>query len=675
MVAILGVCACDDASTSDPPKLPDLARSIADAASDGATSDADVGDMARRPDAVPPDGALQDAGPVDAAPLCPAGATRCPIEGANAIEYCFAEGWQADTCPDNGQCHGGRCVPDPATCDVGDVVCLGETTRAQCDPERAEWTPIEVCEAGTVCTPDGCTSPACALAARTRSYLGCAFYAVELPNGGERSEATPPYTLGVVVANADQDTAAFVTVRRPDGAIANLYAEQVVPLPEGFPAIGRYRPRTIRSAVRDRDGEIVEAGIARGERIEVPPGGLVTLLLPGLRDDILMGTHVEPLAYQIESTQPVAAYQFNPYCCNFSFSNDASLLLPIQALDRVYHFVGAPGWRDRTVDRTEDYPAGIAIVGVETQTDVVVTLPGERLVAGWDGAVLEGDTLRATIGPRDVFLVQSKQAPGAGAPDLTGALIEATARVAVFSTHQGTYYPASLGASDHLEEQISPVSTWGESFMLVPPPRRAQGLDEAVYWKIAAARPGTRVTLSRVFGALGALRPGFPGVPWCGDLIDGDAIVFDAVTHCEFGTLTPVGLVADGPLMVMGIISGQDSTGIEIPFGQAAGDPALFQMPPDRQYRSSYTFLAPDTYQADYLTIVADPDTQIVLDGEPVDLSGAVPVPQTGRVYLTQRIRRGQHHIEGDDPFGIIVFAFDDFVSYAYTGGMNLQKR
>jgi hypothetical protein len=35
----------------------------------------------------------------------------------------------------------------------------------------------------------------------------------------------------------------------------------------------------------------------------------------------------------------------------------------------------------------------------------------------------------------------------------------------------------------------------------------------------------------------------------------------------------------------------------------------------------------------------------------------------------------GAHRIQGDQAFGILVLAFDDFVSYAFTGGLNLMKR
>ncbi|MEZ4464664.1 MAG: hypothetical protein R3F43_09225 [bacterium] len=99
-------------------------------------------------------------------------------------------------------------------------------------------------------------------------------------------------------------------------------------------------------------------------------------------------------------------------------------------------------------------------------------------------------------------------------------------------------------------------------------------------------------------------------------------------------------------------------------------------MPPDRQYRAEYAFLAPGTYANDYLTIVADADTEIPLDDQPVNLAqGAEAVPGTTRVYKHVPLTDGPHRVTGDAPFGVLVFAFDDFVSYAFTGGLNLEKR
>jgi hypothetical protein len=78
--------------------------------------------------------------------------------------------------------------------------------------------------------------------------------------------------------------------------------------------------------------------------------------------------------------------------------------------------------------------------------------------------------------------------------------------------------------------------------------------------------------------------------------------------------------------MVMGIISGQESTGVLSSFGEHAGDPSIFLVPPARQYRNNYSFLTPETYFVDYVTVISSTSNQILLDGNPVDLSRATAI-------------------------------------------------
>ena len=43
----------------------------------------------------------------------------------------------------------------------------------------------------------------------------------------------------------------------------------------------------------------------------------------------------------------------------------------------------------------------------------------------------------------------------------------------------------------------------------------------------------------------------------------------------------------------------------------------------------------------------------------------------------TIKVSAGNHQIMSmtGDTFGLMVYAYDDYVSYAYPGGMNLEKR
>ena len=594
------------------------------------------------------------------------------VEGGVNVEVCHEDGTlRRAACPTDLVCLGGACVPAGA-CVEGDRAC-GESGPVRC--VDGEWRALDACVDGQICAGGACTSPECAAAAQTRSYLGCAYWAVDLESYrtfGQGSESVRESPLGLVVFNPDLEASLRLTLRGPDGAPGELWSTYTVepPTDAELPA-DLYAPRTLESSVVDAHGVVVTAGVRTAADLEVPAGGLATLLLPRAPQP-QQASSVQRKGWRLETDRPVAAYQFNPLCCNFSFSNDASLLYPEPALGRLYRFLGAPG--------QSDGKAELAVVA--TTDDTLVTLrllPTSRPAPDEEGRlVMAGDTWSVTLARHEVLALH-------GAPstftalerDLSGLVVEASAPVAVFSSHQCARYPASLSACDHLEEQVPPTQAWGSSFLLTPLATRADppASTEVTYFKILADRDATRVTLGAPYASLEALAPGNSGAPACADaLIDDTTLQLDAGQHCEMGLRVPVALAANQPLLVMGFISGQSSTGVDVVPGARAGDPSAFIVAPDRQFRRDYVFLTPYTFANDFLTLVADPETVILLDGAPVDLASGTPVPGSTRVYRHLPIADGPHRVAGDAPFGILVYAYDDFVSYAFTGGLNLEK-
>ncbi len=286
-----------------------------------------------------------------------------------------------------------------------------------------------------------------------------------------------------------------------------------------------------------------------------------------------------------------------------------------------------------------------------------------------------GLTYRAELGSQEMLLLSAwAEGMSDNPPDLTGARVRASAPVAVFSTHGCTDYPHGWSACDHVEEQLMPTDTWGGAFLLVPTLRRNPDADrEVTYWKLLAEEIGTRVQFSVPYADLEPRAPGAPGVPDCGTLrVTPDTIELAAPGFCEFGTRAPVRIQGDGRLGVLGIVSGQQAAGGSP--GDQAGDPAIFIVPPDRQYRRSYTFLAPDTYAHDFVTVIAPFEATIFLDGAPLDLKPATAIPGSDHAFLHVPIADGPHRLDGDQRFAIVVFAYDDYVSYAFAGGLDLGK-
>lgn len=679
-VAGVALAACDDgASGGDPGDSAPPADMRVQTDARGVADRGPPADM--RVDAAPP---LPDAGPDAALGDCAFGQRACL--GEDGYRICTAElQWSIEACGPDEHCVGaGECVPDPTRCLPGSRSCVSPDTPGECIPGEG-YRALAPCEEGTLCVGDGrCVSPQCATAESQRSYLGCDYYAHDLQNIAYGFGATPGAPLGVVVSNAT-DEIAHVTVTAPDRSLAPLVGE--VTIQPGPTALGAM-PATVSTQVTDADGMVVADAIEAADGLAVPPGGMAVLLLPThpLRND----SYVTAAAWRIQTDQPVAAYQFGPYCCNFSFTNDASLLLPVPALGTDYTFLGVPTWgvQDEDMDgnptgQVSSYPATLTVVGTATNTQVEVTLPaGARVNPELDGRIeMNGNVARATLNAYQVMTLQSGPARVERGQvvgvDLSGATIRASKPVAVFSGHSCTYYPWDQGACDHVEEQLIPEDTWGTDYLLTPLKMRAQNpaaVTEATFWKLMARVDGTRITFSQPYDTLAHSPPGFVDVPDCRQFLDGpDAIVLDAGQHCEFGARESAALDASAPVLVMGVMSGMDSVGGFI--GSHAGDPAIFVLPPVDQYRNAYTFLAPGTYFNDFLLLQVPMDGEVTLDGQPVDLAGATFVPGSPYRYAYVEIGDGPHRIEGTQRFGIVAFAYDDWVSYAFTGGLNLTKR
>lgn len=628
----------------------------------------------------------------DAAPPCSPDLRGCVEPGGPAVVVCGEDGRTAvELCPEGTVCLGGegRCLPDPATCVPDTRICLDGRTPARCVAGEG-WVAEAACADGGGCSgPGECVSAACAVAEERRSYQGCAFLATDLPNaawwpGG----GTPEAPLGVVVANPRADAPLRVTARDAAGALAALVAEIRITPPVLFAQVP---PATVATEIRDAAGAVTSRAFDRAENLEVPPGGLAVLLFPnrGTTEVSRIGRH----AWHVTTTEPAVAYQFGPYCCNYSFSNDASLLLPVGALGTDYVNVGVPSWADRPTPEFEDpqgLPATLTLIGTQEATQVTIELPrgaGVLPVPGGLGAGVRVDAaagrVEATLGRGEVLDLLSDPPQIRGADedpigvDLSGARVRSSAPVAVFTGHTCSFYPQSQGACDHLEEQLFPVETWGDRYLLTPTKLRTQApqlATEATFWKFVAAEE-TRITLSVPLEALEPSPPGFLGVRDCAGLIEGDGRSFTLAPGavCEFGSRAAFGVSGDRPFSVLGVMSGEASTGL-LPGGEA-GDPAIFLPPPERQLRFTYSFLTPATYHSDYVTIVAPVGANIELDGAPVDLARGERVLGEDWVYVHAPLADGPHQITGDQRTGIVVYAYDDWVSYAFTGGLDLVKR
>lgn len=532
------------------------------------------------------------------------------------------------------------CVPARGcmTCAPEQFECDGETVRL-CNAAGTELTVGPTCDPtiGQHCSRESCQD-LCARAVETHSYIGCEYFPTVLPN----SALDPEFTFAVVIANP-QLVEAQVTITRGADVLDQLI---------------------------------------------VPPGGLEIRELPWV--DLLRGDPGFPAsvivpsgAYRLTSDVPVTVSQFNPLryqrmngCTGrecFSYTNDASLLLPAHVLTGSYLAMSRPTHMlvaDAEAHTSSGY---VAIVNVENRAITVSVRPRAHTIASLDGtipALMPGEEHEFDLGAGDVLLLESAvptgSCPGESSAedfggahieycnpgvdwDLTGTEIKSDARIAVFSGHDCTFIPYDRWACDHLEEQIFPVESLGrELFVPITEPVRP---DEPNLLRVVSAETPTHVTFDP-------------------PLDDGTASVdLDRGEWFEGEIRDDLWVHADGAILGALFLVGQNYNGLDSAGNFAVGDPAMALVVPTEQYRQSYTFLAPDTYLRSYIDVAIPAGAQIFLDDRPItpELEDSVNGMRVARL----RISTGVHAIRGERAFGLYVYGFGTYTSYLVPGGMD----
>jgi hypothetical protein len=482
----------------------------------------------------------------------------------------------------------------------------------------------------------------CALAAATRSDFGCEFWPTVVANN-----VWSIFDFAVVVGNP--------------GAVA---AQVRISGPNGFTASGT-----------------------------VAPGNLQKFYLPwvpalkgpdatecGMASRLLASVRAPRSAYRVTTSVPVAVSQFNaleyegvggppgkdwsscpglktcasqggPIGC-FSFSNDASLLLPTTTLGSVYRVTGLRGWS--APGGGEAVGAVLSLTGTQDATSVTVELSPYANLLGTSALPPPGadGTLHFSLDAGDVVeLVGAAN----GLSDFSGSLITASAPIQVISGMPCTEVPQGNQACDHIEETVLPADTQRAHFVVVPPTGPKGNV------------PGHVV---RFYGLADATTLTYVGTPPAGaptTLDAGDVVFLTGVVKQGF-EVTGSRSFAIASFMIAASLADPTSTG---PLQQ--GDPSQTNVIAVEQFASAYGFLAPDDYPVAFADVVAAPGTGLVLDGVTI-----ADTPQTVGNYVVHRIKlgvgnSGVHRLIATSPVGVQVAGYGSYTSYYYPGGMALK--
>lgn len=468
----------------------------------------------------------------------------------------------------------------------------------------------------------------CEQAEAAKSYIGCDFWPTVVANN-----VWSIFDYAVVVANAG-DEQADVTVTRG----GNTVAQDTVPA-NGLKTI--YLPWVPELKGPDAD----ECGSAT-------PLSSTVKLANG--------------AYHLVTSRPVTVYQFSaleygpqggppgknwsacpsyncffPMDC-FSYSNDASLLLPSTALTGNYRVTGLPGWSGASIS------AYIAITGTQNTTNVTVSLTGAGVIQGGSGIP------SANGGGQVTFTLQAGEvAEILGTPDsdLSGSLVQADKPVQVIFGLPCVNIPESATACDHIEESVFPAETLGRRYF-VNMPSGPEGSPVGQVVRIYGNVDNTALTYPA------GTPPGAPATINAGQVVDLGPVSqnFEIAGDKEFA----VGMFQMGASAVGG--------------ASGRGDPAQSLATAVEQYRTKYVFLAPMDYEVNYVDVVMPLDATISIDGMPV--AGA-PTP-IGSGFGVAHVQlgpgnQGQHVLEATAPVGIQVLGYGSYTSYQYPGGSDLN--
>lgn len=350
-------------------------------------------------------------------------------------------------------------------------------------------------------------------------------------------------------------------------------------------------------------------------------------------------------AYRLRSTRPVTVYQYNPIQYakggQFSYTNDASLLFPVNVWTGNYRVVSRNHW-------AAGYGGFYAVTASEDNTLVTVTPSptGGNILAG--AGLAANGTGTVTMDAGDVLQVFTKG--GGGVPDvsdLTGTGIAADKPVQLIGGHLCTNVPITVVACDHIEESMPPLETLATDYIVTAPLITAAGTKVRMVRMVATA-PLTTLTYE----------PPQPGAPTQLGVTGSYAEI--PLTGADFS------IHSSAPIMVAEYFTGQQQ-------GGGAGDPAMSLAVATAQYRTSYLFHAPTNYQSNYVNVVAPVKAIVLLDG--ISLVSFAPIGNTGfgvaRVPLNNA-GNGNHNISATLPFGISVYGYGQYTSYWYPGGLDL---
>ena len=368
-------------------------------------------------------------------------------------------------------------------------------------------------------------------------------------------------------------------------------------------------------------GTVEAPGIGFSTPFTVTPGAVTTVVVP---NSAIINTSdvVGDLGIHVTANAEVVVYGLN----RITFTTDAYLGLPVDILGTEYivlSYFPLPGF---------GYGSQFAIVGTEdgTTATIVPSVTVGTRAAGVPYVVNldEGQTYQLHAG---------------SSGDLTGTIITSDKPVSVFGSHMCANVPPGSPYCDHLVEQLTPTSTWGESFATMPLATRTGGDT----FRFLASTDGTQVSVNGSVAA--TLNRG----QFFEQIIGG-----------------PSHITSTKPILVAQYSNGTTFDGV-------TADPFMMLIPPYEQFLATYTVTTPGSgFAINYINVVA-PNAAvgaITVDGVPIPAGNFTAIGSSGYSGAQVLVAVGTHNLAGPLPFGAFMYGYADYDSYGYPGGMALGE-
>ncbi|MEY3274931.1 MAG: hypothetical protein RL153_196, partial [Verrucomicrobiota bacterium] len=295
--------------------------------------------------------------------------------------------------------------------------------------------------------------------------------------------------------------------------------------------------------------EVAQPGTGYLSNHIIPAAGTFNVGLPQSAELGDLNDVVKPLGVRVRASSDVVVAGLN----HADYTSDSFRALQTGLLGRRYVVMASPNFHSGVEPLNGSQ---FAIVGTVSNTVVQITPKVSS------GSRTAGVPYSITLNPGDVYQLR---ATNDGPSDISGTLIASSQRVAVFGGHRCANIPdGNVWFCDYVVEQLPPVNTWGDDFLLAPFAGRTGG----DWVRVLAASPGTVVTVDgAVVATLGA-----------GDL---HSFIMTVATRVQTSM----------PALVAQFAQSADAD----PVPTTQGDPFMMLVQARRHYQNSYRLTVPST--------------------------------------------------------------------------------